>query len=93
MSKSDGFLMDFTVSAHNGSLVINRLFVFLLGGPDVVPLLEKGFVELDVNFAAKHKGAGQNVRTPPRNLFPQATVNLVFLFVLEEIKRRDSPSV
>ena len=55
MSKSDGFLMDFTVSAHNGSLVTNRLFVFLLGGPDVIPLLEKGFIELDVNFAAVHK--------------------------------------
>ena len=52
MSTSKGFLMDFTVRANNGSLLTNSLFVFLLGGNKVIPVLEKGFIELDVDLAA-----------------------------------------
>ena len=42
--------MDFTIKARNGSLMINRVFIFLIGGSQVLPLLQEGKVELDVDI-------------------------------------------
>ena len=43
-------LMDFTIKARNGSLMINRVFIFLIGGSQVLPLLQEGKVELDMDI-------------------------------------------